>query len=436
MAEYKFNPVKLADKVLKTRKILCVNFHFFIYKKIGVFELLNEIEVYKIISDLLGDKYRERFGRETKHCLMTTCYTKPEKINFNKNLVNIKNGMFCLSSMKLFPHAPKYLSTIQLQVEYNEEAKCPKWLKTLDQIFVGKQWKSGLLQEFMGYCLTTDNSHQKALINLGQGANGKSLIFNILIKILGKANLSSVPISQLDKRHYLAEMFGKLVNLSIESESNHEINDANFKSIVSGDLITVDEKYGKPFSFNPFCKLVFAMNTLPYVGDKTSAFYRRVLIISYDKEFSRVEQNIKLSHELEEELDGIFLWMLEGLKRLNERGYFPEEKEMLDMLEEYKRDNNPTLAFVEDHLIVSKTKTLPKKDLYKQYHDWSKDNGYKPASDKTLTKTIKTKFPNGIKEERSGSSRYWVGLETVKPKEMAAEVDVVEKEEQQEVEWD
>lgn len=423
MTEFKFNPVKLAAKVLKTSNILCVNFHFFIYKKSGVFQLLNEFEVYKIILDLLEDKYRERFGREIKHCLLTQCYKKPEEVNSNKNLINIKNGMFCLSSMKVFPHAPEHHSTIQLPVEYNEEAVCPKWIKTLDQIFIGKKWKSGLLQEFMGYCLTTDNSHQKALINLGGGANGKSLIFNILVKILGKANLSSVPISKLDERHYLAEMFGKLVNLSIESESNHEINDANFKSIVSGDLITVDEKYGKPFSFNPFCKLIFAMNTLPYVGDKTSAFYRRVLIIPYDKEFSIAEQNLTLAKELEEEIDGIFLWMLDGLKRLNSRGHFSEEKEMVDMLEEYKRDNNPILAFVEDHLVINKSETLSKKDLYKQYHDWSKENGYKLASDKTLTKTIKIKFTNRIKEERSGSSRYWRGLEIVAARELEAKWD-------------
>ena len=410
MSEYKFNPIKLTAKVLKTRKILCVNFHFFIYKKTGVFEHLDEVEVHKIVAELLGDKYRERYGREVKHCLGVECYKKANEINQDKSLINIKNGMFCLKSMRILPHSSNHLSTIQLPVKYREDAKCKLWIKTLDEIFMSKEWKINLLQEFMGYSLTTDNSHQKALINYGQGANGKSLIFRVFESILGRDNVSSVPVSQLDKRHYLAEMFGKLVNLSIESEANLEINDANFKSIVSGDLLRVDEKYAKPFSFNPFCKLIFAMNTLPYVSDKTSSFYRRVLIISYDKEFSTIEQNRNLFNELKKQLDGIFLWMIKGLKRLNKNGYFTEDGEMVEMLEEYKRDNNPVLTFVEDNLSIKKDNNITKKEVYKRYCDWSKENGYKTASDKTITKTIKKKYTNGVKEYRTGTTRYWEGL--------------------------
>jgi len=421
MAEFKFNPVKIAAEVLKTRKILCVNSHFFIYKKNGVFELTNEFELYKIISNLLKNNYRERYGRETKHCLMTECFTKPEMINRNKSLINLKNGMFDLNSMKIHPHMPDYLSTIQLPVKYKKRAKCELWIKTLNQIFLEKQWKINLLQEFMGYCLTADNSHQKALINFGHGANGKSLIFKVLETILGKDNISSVPISRLDHRHYLAEIFGKLVNISIESETNTEINDANFKTLVSGDSITVDEKYGKPFSFMPFCKLIFSMNTLPYVSDKTSAFYRRVLIIYYEKEFSKKEENRGLYKELLQEIDGIFLWMLKGLRRLNENGYFTEDQEMIDMIEEYKIDNNPALAFVGDNLETNKQESLSKNEIYKRYSEWSKDNGYKAVSDKTLTKTIKNKFTNGIKEYRTGSTRFWKGLEWMKEPIPAAE---------------
>lgn len=410
MSDFKFNPMKITKNILKTREILYINSHFFIYKNSGVFEVLPEFELYKIIVDLLGTKYRERWGREIKHCITTECHVRSENINKDKNLINIKNGMFCLKEMKIFPHSPKYLSTIQLPVEYKKDSECKLWEKTLNEIFLGKEWKINMLQEYMGYCLTSDNFYQKALLNYGQGANGKSLIIKILEKILGRENISSVPISHLDKRHYLAELFGKLVNLSIESESNIEINDANFKAIVSGDLLTVDEKYGKPFSFYPFCKLIFAMNTLPYVSDKTSAFYRRVLILSYEKEFSQKEQNKKLYYELLEEIDGIFLWMLEGLKRLNKNGLFTEDKEMIELIKEYRMDNNPTLSFVEEEICYDKDNELLKKDVYNTYCKWCKDYGYKPVSDKKLTKTIRGHFTNGVVEQRNATSRLWKGI--------------------------
>lgn len=410
MTVFKYNPVKIAESVQKTGNFLYIKSHFFRYKKEGVFQQQSALQMHKIIKDSLNSKYRESWGREVAHCMAADCQQEPNLINANKDLINLKNGMFDLKTMKLTPHAPSFLSTIQLPVSYHKDATCVKWALTLDQIFMGKQWKIKILQEFLGYCLTTDNSHQKALINYGQGANGKSLIFNIFNKILGPSNISSVPVSQLDKRHYLAEMFGKLANLSLESEANLEINDANFKAIVSGDLITVDEKYGKPYSFKPFCKLIFAMNTLPYVGDKTSAFYRRVLILSYDREFTRVEQNLKLFHELCLELDGIFLWMLQGLKRLEDQGHFTEDAEMSMLLEEYKRDNNPAMSFVSDNLVQESNSMLPKKEVYRKYCDWSKENGYKAVSDKNLSKNIKKQFANGVVEHRTGSARFWRGL--------------------------
>lgn len=410
MAEFKFNPVKWSKNVQKTGEILCVNNHFFIYKKSGVFERLDDFEFYRIVMELLDTNYKERWAKEIKHCVAVDCSKRAEEINKDKNMINIKNGMFCLEEMKRFDHNKKYLSTIQLPVEYREDSKCPLWIKTLDEIFIGKKWKIDLLQEFMGYCLTSDISHQKALMNVGQGANGKSLIFRIHEKILGPQNVSSISMSGLEKNHYLAELFGKLVNLSIESETDIKINDAVFKALVGGDSITADEKYGKPFSFNPFCKLIFSMNTLPFVSDKTSAFYRRVLIINYEREFSREEQNLGLYKDLCEELDGIFLWMIQGLQRLNKNGHFTEDKEMTDIIEDYKLDNNPPLGFIEENLSVHKINTIPKKEIYSKYTAWSKENGYKAVSDKNLTKTIRKYFTNGVVEDRTGTTRRWKGL--------------------------
>ena len=106
------------------------------------------------------------------------------------------------------------------------------------------QNKIKALQEFLGYCLKADTSQAKALINIGEGANGKSLIFETIRKIMGGSkNCASVPMDCFSNRNYLAQLFGKLVNISIESEAKGVVNDANFKAIVTGDTIMVDQKY-------------------------------------------------------------------------------------------------------------------------------------------------------------------------------------------------
>lgn len=409
-SSFVFNPVKVAEKMLKTGDFLCVDGRFFLYKR-GLFFYFSHIEIYRKIKEFMGTKYRERYGREVIHCMELERLKRFEDINSHKNMLNLKDGMFDLDNMILFPHDPKYLSTIQLDLIYNKDAKCDLWEKTLNEIFLDVHWKIECLQEYMGYCLTTDNSYQLALLNVGQGANGKSLIYRVFEAILGQYNISSVPMAKLKDQHYLAELFGKLVNISLESEAIEELSDANFKAIVSGDRITADEKYKKPFSFYPFCKLIFSMNTLPFVNDKTEAFYRRILILNYEKQFKTGEQNRNLYKELLEEIPGIFNWMVEGLERLRKRGSFNIPDGMQKLIDEYKKDNNPTLSFIEENLDRGKNTTVSKKDVYNKYVLWCKENGYKTSSDKSLGKNIRTFFNGTVVDGRNNIRREWVNLQ-------------------------
>ena len=89
MTDFKFNPIKCSQKVQKTREILCINNHFFIYKKSGVFEKFNDLEFFKIIMEMLGNNYKERWAREIRHCVSVDCFQKPENVNKDKNVRNI-----------------------------------------------------------------------------------------------------------------------------------------------------------------------------------------------------------------------------------------------------------------------------------------------------------------------------------------------------------
>jgi putative DNA primase/helicase len=102
--------------------------------------------------------------------------------------------------------------------------------------------------------------------------------------------------------------------------------------------------------------------------------------------------------------------MIKGLKRLNEQGHFTNDNEMIKIINEYKLDNNPPLGFIQENISAHKDHSIPKKEIYKRYTEWSKENGYKAVSDKTLTKTIRKYFTNGVMEDRTGSVRLWRGL--------------------------
>jgi putative DNA primase/helicase len=96
----------------------------------------------------------------------------------------------------------------------------------------------------------------------------------------------------------------------------------------------------------------------------------------FDQTFEGDNADLYLSKKLVNELDGVFMWALKGLRRLQNQGHFTES-EVADMaLAEYRRYNNPLVAFIQDCCELDPDETIPKDDLYKAYKNYMEDGGY------------------------------------------------------------
>lgn len=405
----KINSVSTAKAILKTHEIIFSGQQFFIYKN-GVYQPVQDEKIQKIILDLLETKLSKHKTNEILFFIQTEAYIPTDQLN-KSSYLNLKNGLFNIESYEIIEHTPEELSSIQLNIEFDPEAKCPLWVKSLDEIFEGNKEKINLVQEFMGLCLTKETKYEKALFLLGDGANGKSVIISILSAILGHANYSAIPLEKFNNLHYVANLFGKQANISLETNVKSEVYDSTFKAVVSGDEIEADQKFKKPFTFKPFCKLIFALNNLPRVDDKTSAFFRRLLIVRFDRQFSEKEQDKNLKFKLIEELNGIFIWCLEGLKRLRERGHFHIGESIKAEIIEYQKENNNILIFVEDSCSLNPDYSISVNKLHTHYQTWCKDNGYKPLSKIKFGKQLQKCFPHEITKEQTAAEWRWEGID-------------------------
>ncbi|MBL7197758.1 MAG: hypothetical protein ISS47_06630 [Candidatus Omnitrophica bacterium] len=404
----KFNCNKIADRILSEHRIIYSASDFYEYKD-GFYKLMKEVEIKKYVKDILGENYSSNRANEVLHSIETEIYKRPEELN-NTEYLNLVNGLFDMKAETIKPHDPDVLSTIQLDVTYKEEADCKKWIKTIYEIFEGNESKVNTLQEFFGLCLTKDTMYDKALFMIGEGSNGKSTVLYVLEHILGLQNKISIPLEKLSDLHYVASLFNKLVNISIETHSKSSVYDATFKQIVSGDSLTADSKYKHPFTFRPYCKLIYALNNMPRVEDKTHAFYRRLLILRFNRQFSEKDANKKLRQELLEEKDGIFRWMLEGYRNLSQRGHFKVDEEMSKAIEEYRADNNNVLLFVEDDCVRDPSESVTKKDLYQGYCRWCSENGHKSLSQNKFGKELAKQYKDISSERDRGGHRSWFGI--------------------------
>lgn len=379
-----FNANVFVKYVMSREKIIYGLDNYFYTYDDGVWIQRNDKRILQYLRDILQEpKYgiwKKRYEIEYIAALEREAYLD-KAMNPYKSIINLKNGVFSIKKSKFLPHNSKYLSTIQIPVEYDENASCPDFLKFLNEVFEGDLERIANAQEWFRYALTTVTKAQKALILSGSGANGKGVFVDILSLLVGDGNISNIPLNELSKGFSRVCLYGKTVNISSENESDGKtINTQYFKGIVGEDAITAEQK-GKPvFSFKPTVKLILAMNNLPSTRDKSNGFYRRLSILKFNVTFSEANRDENLKVKLRKELPGIFLWAIEGLKRLRKNKFkFSYCESMEQALEEYKTEQNPMIEFFEDSIEEEPSHTVRSnnKSIYETFKTWAEANGHK-----------------------------------------------------------
>ena len=113
------------------------------------------------------------------HTTTDTDIVTPDELNTDEDLINFKNGMLRISDLKLLPHSPKYLSTIQIDAEWsNENIETPNTDYYLNNLTDYDDALIQLLYQFIGVVLSNipGRRMKKALFLVGPGDTGKSLL--------------------------------------------------------------------------------------------------------------------------------------------------------------------------------------------------------------------------------------------------------------------
>lgn len=330
-------------------------------------------------------------------------------MNPDSNMLCLQNGMLDLTTYDLLPHRREFYATQMLGVPFLPNARCDRWVEFLRET-IQDEYTIRVAQEWAGYCLTADVSFEKALLLYGRGSDGKSKFISILQALVGTQNCSAVSMPDLENEFYRATLFNKLFNSSTEIEGKAFASNW-FKAIVSGDMISAAFKNRSPFEFKPNCKLVFACNRWPRVLDNTDGFYRRLLTITFKKQFKGHERDLQLEEKLMAELPGIFAWALVGLDRLRRQKDFTESADMKRSLVEYRYENNPVLGFVADccrmraaydgeHLEIKQDA------LYSKYREFCSKCGFGPMNLNHFTRELKIIAPKvQVVRRRAGQGR-------------------------------
>ncbi len=353
------------------------------------------------------------FIKETiEHVKRATLRSRSE---FDRDLytVNVRNGLLDLRTLELKPHDPDYLSVIQLPVEWNPRAQCPRFDQFIQEIVDPDD--APVLQEFAGYALWRDCRFQKALMLTGSGANGKTTFLNILIKVLGRQNLAFHSLQDLTTSRFAsADLYGKLANIYDDLPPTKIINAGLFKILVTGGEIQAEKKFKPSFRFRNYAKLIFSANKIPSSIDDTRAFFRRWIIINFPNEFTgdRVDRHLEEKLSTPECLSYVLKWAVEGLKRLLEAGAFSNEDSIDAVEEKYLKASNPAYAFITARVVRDQAAAVSKDDLYHAFLDYCKQNKLPSMSKRAFAEEVKkwTRATDGWMKKDGRAVRAWRGI--------------------------
>lgn len=238
----------------------------------------------------------------------------------NPGLLCFENGVLDVRSLEFGGFSSERMVTERMSYAYDPTASCPLWETFLSEVLPDATVRM-VLQEFFGMCYLDRRrlSVEKFLLLVGSGANGKSVIFEVMKRVLGDDNVSTFDSQQLTSEKMIPYVKGKRLNFAPDMRASSDF-DSSLKALASGQDVTGRRIYGDAEKVK--CPpLVFAMNEMPRFYDTSDAFFRRLLPIRFDVVIPPDRQDRHLvSRIVASDLPGVFNWVVEGRNRLVRRG--------------------------------------------------------------------------------------------------------------------
>ncbi|MFE9220787.1 phage/plasmid primase, P4 family [Streptomyces lavendulae] len=323
-----------------------------------------------------------------------------------------------------------------------EAMPMPRFHRFLSQTFgdddKGKEMIR-FLHLLLGYSITGDVGGQVLPFLYGVGANGKSALLDVVIKILGDYADVAPPGFLMERGKFnehsteLTELHGRRLFVCSELKPHDKFDEARVKLLTGGDRLKARRMRQDFFSFEPTHKLWLLGNHRPEVGTGGHAFWRRIRLIPFDRVVPDHRKIDNLAEVLvQDEGPGILHWMIQGataylstkppltgpsLVRTATQAYAATEDHIGRFLTECCTTGTGTSVAEHRDLRVEQGA------LYRAYSAWCLDGeGVRPATTRAFATRIRTEVGVSSPNEmlRSNGQKFYPGLALLTSREPIA----------------
>ena len=227
--------------------------------------------------------------------------------------------------------------------------------------------------------------YKKFFLLYGPSNSGKSVFGSLCEYLVGVNNCSHIALEQLGHKYAPAQLYGKMLNTSMDTSACELKNLGVLKRLTSGgkDVIEPEGKYAGFRKIRPDrIKLMFATNSAPVFGAKEDkkSIRNRMLVLPFLNEIPPEKQDPDLLSKLIAEKDYIIKKGLKWFKYVMENNYqFPHCQLSEDLLEEFiptvDYSDNPLQMLIDDGIIeLAPQSYITNEGLYGIYKSHCENN--------------------------------------------------------------
>lgn len=308
-------------------------------------------------------------------------------------LLNCPNGVLELNTGMFRKHDPEDYLTQICPVEYDADAKCPRFLQFLEEVFESNADLISWIQRFFGYCLTGHSREHVLPIFHGGGRNGKTTLIKTICAVLGADYAGTTPekflVTSKGEQHptKIADLYGKRLAADLETDADARLNETLIKRLTGGDNLKARRLYEDFWEFAPTHKLILATNHEPVVQGTDTAIWARLKLVPFSVSFLGREDH-SLTETLATELPGILAWMVEGCAQWTANG-LGEPAVVKQATAAYRGEQNDIAKFLEASYIRDPAARARKTAVTAKYQVWCHNNNTKQVNSKAFGMELK-----------------------------------------------
>jgi len=315
----------------------------------------------------------------------------PDQLDSHPYLFNAQNGTIELKTGKLLPHDRNHLITKISPVKYVEgaEGECPIWELSVDKIFRSDKALVRHAQKLFGMALIGEVIEHILPIPYGGGSNGKTIVMETVLDILGEYGDKASPDLLLVKDGNAhptekADLFGKRLVFATETDSGRRLSEATVKELTGGDTIHARRMREDFWSFKPSHTVMLVTNHKPRVLGTDHGIWRRLQLIPFEATFwnrdkgetgpAELEADKGLKAKLQGEYSGILRWLVQGCLAYQKEG-LGEPEAVKAATRSYRTEQDVVGTFIAEQCAEGPALKARAKDIYAKYVEWCEESG-------------------------------------------------------------